>query len=208
MYLALSTVAFAMLVAMPMGIVSAIRPNSAIDRITMLLSFTGVSTPTFWLALMLILILAVRLGWFHTSGYGGLKYLALPMLSLSAYSIGRMAQMVRTSMLDEVGKPYITTARSKGLGEWAVLLRHALRNAAIPIITLAGHELANLANGAVVVEVIFGWPGIGQLAITAIERRDFPVIQADVLVVATAVVVINLVVDVMYAWLDPRIRYE
>jgi peptide/nickel transport system permease protein len=208
MYLALCTVAFSLLIAVPFGILSAVRPGSALDRIVTVLSFAGVSTPTFWLALMLILIFAVRLGWFKTSGYGGLRYLALPALALSAYSIGRLIQMVRSAMLDEINKPYITTARSKGVAERSVLFGHAFRNAAIPVITLAGHEIANLANGAVVVEVIFGWPGVGQLAITAIQRRDFPVIQADVLVVAAAVIAINLLVDITYAWLDPRIRYE
>jgi peptide/nickel transport system permease protein len=207
LYLALSTVAFSTLIALPLGILSAVKPASVADRVTTVLSFAGISTPTFWLALMLILLLAVRFRWFKTSGYGGLQYLALPVLSLSAYIIGRIAQMVRSAMLDEMGKPYVTTARSKGIAERTVILGHALHNAAIPIITLAGHEIANLANGAVVVEVIFGWPGVGQLAITAIERRDFPVIQADVLVVATAVILINFLVDVIYVWVDPRIRY-
>jgi peptide/nickel transport system permease protein len=206
-YLALSAVTFSLLIAVPLGIMSAVRPGSALDRVTTVFSFAGISTPTFWLALMLIIIFAVRLGWFKTSGYGGLRYLVLPVLCLSAYIIGRLMQMVRSAMLDEIGKPYITTARSKGLAERGVLFRHALRNAAIPIVTLAGYEIANLISGAVVVEVIFGWPGVGQLAITAIERRDFPVIQATVLMVATAVITINLLVDITYAWLDPRIRY-
>jgi peptide/nickel transport system permease protein len=197
-----------MLVALPLGIFSALRPGSIADRVTTVFCFAGISVPTFWLALMLILILAVTLRWFKTSGYGGLEYIVLPTLSLSWYTSGRMAQMVRSCMLDEMDRPYLTTARAKGLAEHTVVVVHALRNAAIPIITMTGDQLAHLASGAVIIEVIFGWPGVGQLAIAAIERRDFPVIQADVLVVAAIVILLNLLVDILYGWMDPRIRYQ
>ncbi len=206
--LAFVTITFSLLIAIPVGAFSAFRPRSIADRITTILSFTGISMPTFWLALVLIFLLAIQLRWFKTSGYGGWEYFVLPVLAISAQTIGRMAQLVRSSVLDEICKAYVTTARAKGLRESMVTFRHTLRNAAIPIVTMAGDEIAHLVNGAVVVEVIFGWPGVGQLAMTAIERRDFPVVQADVLVVAAAVVTINLLVDIAYAYLDPRIRYS
>jgi len=156
---------------------------------------------------MLIIAFAVNLNWFKTSGYGGPEYLVLPVLALSVVHIGRIAQVVRSCMLDELSRPYVTTARSKGLREVETIVRHTLRNAAIPVITLTADEVAGLINGAVVIEVIFAWPGIGMLALDAIERRDFPVIQADVLLVASVVVLLNLVVDLTYAYMDPRIRY-
>lgn len=206
-YLTLAVVGFSLLVALPMGIVAAVWPRSAIDRLTTVISVTGVSMPTFWLALMLIIVFAVNLNWFKTSGYGGIEFLVLPVLALSVTHIGRIAQVVRSCMLDELSKPYITTARSKGLQENETVVRHALRNAAIPVITLTADEVAGLINGAVVIEVIFAWPGIGMLALDAIERRDFPVVQADVMLVAAVVVIMNLVVDLAYAYVDPRIRY-
>lgn len=208
LYLAVCTILVTTLTSIPLGVACALFPRSFLDRVTGVLCFTGISMPTFWLALLLILVFAVHLGWFRTSGYGGLPFLVLPVLTLSAVSVGRMTQLVRTSMLDEIDKPYMTTARAKGLLERAVIFRHALRNAAIPIITFVGYEIASLVNGAVVVEVIFGWPGIGQLIMTAIERRDFPIIQANVIVVATLIVLINLVVDIIYGYIDPRIRYS
>jgi len=187
--------------------VAAVWPRSVIDRLTTVLSVTGVSMPTFWLALMLIIVFAVNLGWFKTSGYGGIEYLVLPVMALSVVHIGRISQVVRSCMLDELSRPYVTTARSKGLREQETVVGHALRNAAIPVITLTADEVAGLINGAVVIEVIFAWPGIGMLALDAIERRDFPVIQADVMLVAAVVVLLNLVVDLTYAYVDPRIRY-
>ncbi len=206
-YLTVAVVGFSLLVGIPMGAIAAIWPRSVIDRLTTVISITGISMPTFWLALMLIIVFAVNLRWFKTSGYGGVEYLILPVLALSVVHIGRIAQVVRSCMLDELSRPYVTTARSKGLREADTVVRHALRNAAIPVITLTADEVAGLINGAVVIEVIFAWPGIGQLALDAIERRDFPVVQADVMLVAAVVVLLNLVVDLTYAYLDPRIRY-
>jgi peptide/nickel transport system permease protein len=206
-YLSLVVVGFSLIVALPMGVVAAVWPRSVIDRLTTIISVTGVSIPTFWLALMLIIVFAVQLNWFKTSGYGGVEYIVLPVLALSVVHIGRIAQVVRSCMLDELSKPYVTTARAKGLQEGQAVVKHALRNAAIPVITLTADEVAGLINGAVVIEVIFAWPGIGMLALDAIERRDFPVVQADVMLVAAVVVVMNLVVDLTYAYMDPRIRY-
>src|SRR5581483_1640960 len=192
-YLTLSVIVFALVIALPMGIVAAIWPRSAIDRLTTVIAVTGISMPTFWLALMLIIVFAVNLHWVKTSGYGGLEFLVLPVAALAVVPIGRIGQVVRSCMLDELSRPYITTARSKGLREAQTVVRHALRNAAIPVITLTADEVAGLINGAVVIEVIFAWPGIGFLALDAIQKRDFPVVQADVLLVATAVVLVNLV---------------
>lgn len=206
--LAFSTLFFSLAIALPVGIAAALRPGSVFDRIATVVSIFGLSVPTFWLALLLISVFSVQLGWFKTSGYGGFQYLVLPMLAISAQSIGRLAQVVKTSMLDVLSAQYLVTARSKGLFERFILIRHGLRNALLPIVTIIGDELIGLLNGSVVIEVIFGWPGIGKLTIDAIERRDFAVIQASVIFVALTVIVINLVVDLVYAWLDPRIRYS
>lgn len=206
-YLALTVVTFSLILALPMGIIAAVWQRSPVDRLVTVASIAGISMPTFWLALMLILFFAVELGWFKTSGYGGPEFVVLPVMALSVVHIGRISQVVRSCMLDELSRPYITTARSKGLNEVATVVRHALRNAAIPVITLTADEVAGLINGVVIIEWIFAWPGIGLLALDAIERRDFPVIQADVLLVAAVVVALNLVVDLTYAYVDPRIRY-
>jgi peptide/nickel transport system permease protein len=206
--LAFATLIFSFAIALPVGTAAALRPGSIFDRAATVLSIFGLSVPTFWLALLLIAVFALQLGWFKTSGYGGLQYLILPMLAISAQSIGRLAQVVRTSMLDVLTSQYLVMARSKGLFERVILIRHALRNAMLPIVTIVGDELIGLLNGSVVIEVIFGWPGIGKLTIDAIERRDFVVIQASVVFVAIMVIVVNLLVDLLYAWLDPRIRYS
>lgn len=206
--LAFSTLIFSLAIALPVGIGAALRPGSIFDRIATVASIFGLSVPTFWLALLMITVFSVQQGWFKTSGYGGFEYLVLPMLAIAAQSVGRLAQVVKTSMLDVLGSQYLVTARSKGLFERVVLIRHGLRNALLPIVTIIGDELIGLLNGSVVIEVIFGWPGIGKLTIDAIERRDFAVIQASVIFVALSVIVVNLIVDLIYAWLDPRIRYS
>lgn len=205
--LAFATLGFALVIALPVGVGAALRPGGVFDRIATVTSIFGLSVPTFWLALVLITVFSVELGWFKTSGYGGFQYLVLPVLAIAAQSIGRLAQVVRTSMLDVLTAPYLVTARSKGLFEYVILVRHALRNAMLPIVTIIGDEIIGLLNGSVVIEVIFGWPGIGKLTIDAIERRDFAVIQASVIFVALVVILVNLIVDLVYAWLDPRIRY-
>lgn len=207
LYLASVTLALALPLAVLLGIVSALWPRSVADRVVTLVSLTGVSTADFWLGLMLILVFAVRLNWLPTSGFGGLQYVILPALALAFRPLGRVSQVVRSSMLDELSKNYVTTARAKGIGERGVILFHTLKNAAIPIITLSGDEAAALLNGAVVIETLFGWPGVGVLLIQAIERRDLPVIEAAVITIAAMIVTVNLVVDLIYARLDPRIRY-
>ena len=207
LYLAGVTLLLAIPISIVLGIVSAIKPRSLADRVVTVVSLTGVSTADFWLGLMLILLFAVQLGWLPTSGFGGLNYVILPALALAVRPMGRISQIVRGSMLDELTKPYVTTARSKGLRERFVIFSHALKNAAIPAVTLSGDEAAALLNGAVVIETLFGWPGVGILLIQAIERRDLPLIEAAVVTIAVMIVVVNLLVDLTYALIDPRVRY-
>jgi peptide/nickel transport system permease protein len=206
--LAAATVAIAMSIAFVLGILAALRPLSVFDRAVSAVSLIGMTVPSFWLGLVLIMVFAVHLDLVPTSGTGGPEYLILPVITLTWPILGRMAQVVRTSVLEQLSSPYIMTARAKGLRERVVLLRHVARNALIPVITVAGLAFVGIANGAVIVETVFGWPGIGKLMIDAIERRDFAVIQAVVFVVAVVVVLLNLFLDLCYAAIDPRIRYE
>ena len=208
LYLAAATLGFAIPVAILLGIISAIRPRSIADRFVTVFSLAGVSTADFWLGLMLILLFAVQLGWLPTSGYGGIDYVILPAAALALRPIGRISQVVRSAMLDEMNKGYITTARAKGLSDRVVIMGHTLKNAAIPILTMMGDEAASLLNGAVVIETLFGWPGIGILLIQAIEKRDLPLIEASVIVIAIMIIGINLLVDLTYSIIDPRVRYE
>ncbi len=208
----LTLAAAALALALPLGItlgaLSALRPWSRIDRITNVISLGGVSIVEFWLALMLILIFPVRLGWFKTSGYGGIEYFVLPALTLCYKPLGRIAQITRSALLDELAKPYVKAARARGLRERRVVFVHALKNAAVPVLTISGDELAALLNGAIIVETVFGWPGIGRLTIQALERRDLPMVEATVFVVAIFIIVTNLLVDMAYTWLNPRIRFS
>jgi peptide/nickel transport system permease protein len=205
--LAFTTALIAIPTAIIVGTISAIRPRSWIDRLLTVVSLGGVSTAEFWLGLMLILFFAVQLGWLPTSGYGGLDHTILPALTLAFRPIGRIAQVARGAMLDEMSKPYVVTARSKGLAERVCTFGHAFRNAAIPIITLAGDETASLLNGAVVVETVFGWAGIGSLLIQSIGQRDLPLVEATVFVISIMIISLNLLVDVVYTRVDPRIRF-
>ena len=206
-YLATVTLFIAFPLAILLGIISAIRPRSLIDRFVTVISLSGVSTADFWLGLMLILVFAVQLGWLPTSGYGGPQYVALPALALAMRPMGRLSQVVRSAMIDEMSKPYMTTARAKGLKERTVIMSHALKNGFIPVLTLAGDEAAVMLNGAVVIETLFGWPGVGILLIQAIELRDLPLIEASVITIAVMIVTVNLVVDLLYTLLDPRVKY-
>ena len=207
LYLAGATLLVAVPLALLLGIISALKPRSLADRVVTVVALAGVSTADFWLGLMLILFFAVRLDLVPTSGYGGLTFVALPAATLAVRPIGRISQVVRSSMLDEMRAGYVTTARAKGLGERIVVLGHTLKNAAIPIVTLMGDEAASLLNGAVVIETLFGWPGVGILLIQAIEKRDLPLIEASVIVIAVMIVGVNLLVDLAYTLIDPRVRY-
>lgn len=207
LYLSFVTMLIAVPLAVVLGTISAMKPRSIADRVVTIFSLGGVSIASFWLGLMLILVFAVELRWFRTSGFGGFEYVILPALTLAFSPIGRISQVTRSSMLDECSKPYVTTARSKGLSERVCIFYHSLKNAAIPVITICGDQWAGLLNGAVVVETVFGWPGMGFLLIQAIERRDLPLVEAAVFVIAVTIILLNLLVDLAYAYLDPRVRY-
>ena len=200
----------AMAIAVPlglgMGVIAAAYPRHLADRLVTVLSLAGVSIVQFWLGLMLIVLFAVQLGWLPTGGYGEPGHVILPALTLAARPIGRIAQVARSAMLDELAKPYVVTARAKGVAEWRVILLHALRNAAIPIITMIGDELSALLTGAILVEKIFAWPGIGLLIIDSLSRSDLPIIQVSIAVVATLVIIVNLLVDFAYRIIDPQIQ--
>ena len=201
------------MVGIPIGMLAARRPRGFMDRLVNILSFAIISIPDFWLALMLILIIALQFDLLPTSGFTGLgpsgwKYIILPALALSPRVLGRNAQITRATMIEEMGKQYVATARSKGLAENTLLYTHVLKNAAISIVTLMGDELAGFMNGATITETIFGWPGLGKLLIDSINARDLPVITATVFVVALMVMLINVVVDLIYTYLDPRIQYK
>jgi peptide/nickel transport system permease protein len=204
--LTLAALAIAVVVAVPAGIVSAVKRGTMVDRMAMAGAVAGQAVPIFWLALLLIALFGVRLRWLPVYGSGSLAHFVLPAVSLSTIIMGRLARLVRSSMLEVLGQDYVRTARAKGLGEWRVLALHSLKNASIPIVTLLGLQFAQLLGGAVVTETIFAWPGIGRLVVEAIFNRDFPVVQGVVLVVSLIFVAVNVLVDVSYAVLDPRIR--
>ncbi len=206
--LTLLALCLSVVLALVFGLISAIRRYSAVDNVVMLLALFGQSMPNFWLGIMLILIFAVQFGWLPSQGFGegNIKYLLLPTLTLAAPGLARLTRLVRSGMLEVLGQDYVRTARAKGLRESGVILRHALKNAAIPLVTIVGLDLGALLGGAVVTEQIFAWPGVGLEVVLAINGRDFPVVQAAVFVVATSFVLINLVVDILYTWLDPRVR--
>lgn len=205
--LAVAAMLISVTLAIPIGIISATRRNSIYDVIGMLGALLGQSIPNFWLGIMLILIFGVYLRWFPISGRGGLAHLILPAVTLSTYFLARNTRLVRSSMLEVLGQDYITTARAKGLAEWIVLYKHALKNALIPLVTVVGLDAASLLGGAVITEAIFAWPGVGRLTIQAIYAKDLPLVQACVAMLATSFVFFNLVVDIAYSFLDPRIRY-
>ncbi len=203
--LAAGTLAMVVPLALIAGIYSARRPGSFIDRAVTFLSMAAVSMADFWLGLLLIAIFAVGLGWLPTSGYGGMSYLLLPMVTLGLRPLARISQVTRANLINEMRRRYVLVGRSKGLSEAGALVHHALRNVAIPIITVISSEAVALLNGAVVIETVFGWPGIGSLLISAINARDFPVIQSTVMVIAVMVIIVNLAVDLAYLAIDPRI---
>lgn len=198
----------AVVVGVSAGIISAIRPYSWMDTVVMLVALAGLSMPVFWSGLMLILVFAVWLGWLPAVGTGGLAHLVLPAVTLGMSTAAIIARMSRSSMLEVLRSDYIRTARAKGLAEAAVVNRHAFRNALIPVITVVGLQMGTLLSGAVLTETVFAWPGIGRLLVEGILARDYPIVQASVLVVAMAFVMVNLMVDVLYAVVDPRIHYD
>jgi ABC-type dipeptide/oligopeptide/nickel transport system permease component len=206
--LAFAALALAVAVALPLGILAALHRGRLADVLAMAFAVVGQATPYFWMGIMLILIVSVELAWLPTSGRGTLAHLILPAVTLGTHFAASLARLTRTSMLEVLGQHFVTTARAKGLPERAVILAHALKNAAVPIVTLIGLQFGTLLGGAVVTETIFAWPGVGRLAVQSIFVRDYPVVQVGVLVLALAFVLINLLVDLLYGFLDPRIRSE
>lgn len=199
--------AFSLIVALFVGSVSAMRRGSLVDRAAMTLVLLGQSVPNFWLGLMLVLVFATQLNWLPTAGSGSWQHLILPTITLGFFSLARLTRLVRSELLTVTSRDYIRTARAKGLPRALIFRRHALRNVAIPVITVLAIDFGLLMGGAVVTETIFAWPGIGRLMIQAIGQRDFPILQAGVFVVALMVVIANLLADLAYAWFDPQVSY-
>lgn len=208
--LAFSAMVVATLIGLIVGVISAVRPYSIWDRLSMTFALAGISVPVFWVGLILILIVAVQLKLLPPSGFGGgnIKYLILPAITLGTRSAAFIARMTRANMLEVIHEDYVRTARAKGLREFWVINKHALRNVLIPIITVLGMDFGSYLSGSVLTESIFGWPGLGRYTLLAILKRDFPVIQGAVLFMAVVFVSINLIVDLLYSVLDPRIRYR
>jgi ABC-type dipeptide/oligopeptide/nickel transport system permease component len=198
----------ALCLAIPAGIVSAVRRNTAVDYVSTVVALLGQAMPTFWLGIMLILVFSVRLNWLPSSGRGGLEHLILPAITLGLFTTARITRLTRSGMLEVLGQDYIRTARAKGVGEPPVVWKHALKNASIPIVTIVGIELGTLLGGSVITETIFAWPGVGRLSVQAIFNRDYPVVQSAVFLLASTFVIVNFLVDIVYTYLDPRIRYR
>ena len=198
----------ALALAIPVGIVSAVRRNTSIDYISTVVALLGQAMPTFWLGIMLILVFSVRLNWLPSSGRGDVEHLILPAITLGLFTTARITRLTRSGMLEVLGQDYIRTARAKGMGEPPVVWKHALKNAAIPIVTIVGIELGTLLGGSVITETIFAWPGVGRLSVQAIFNRDYPVVQSAVFLLASTFVIVNFLVDVVYTYLDPRIRFR
>jgi len=205
--LALCAMALTVLVGVSIGIVAAVRQGTAYDYAGTVLAVLGQSLPNFWLGIMLMLLFGVTLRWLPTSGFHGWPSLVLPSVTLAAFPTALVARLTRSSLLEILGQEYIRTGRAKGLGEPRVVLRHALKNATIPLLTVLGLQIGTLLGGAVITESIFAWPGMGKLVVDAIFFRDFPVVQTILILSATIFVVINLLVDLLYTVIDPRIRY-
>ena len=206
--LALASMAVAIALGVPLGLIAALGRNSWLDVAAMGVALLGVAMPSFWLGFLLIFVFSLHLGWLPATGGGDLPHLVMPAIALGTIAAAIIARLTRSSMLEVLGQDYVRTARAKGLGGFAVVVRHALRNALIPVVTVFGLQFGNLLAGAVIVETVFSRPGLGRLIVGAILSKDFPLVQGTVLFVATAYVLINVVVDVAYAYVDPRIRIE
>ena len=206
--LASAGLALAIVLGLAMGLLAAMRPYSWIDTASMVFALWGVSMPSFWLGLLLMYVFCFRLGWLPITGYGGLRRLILPAVVLGSVHASFIARLTRSSMLEVMSQDYITTARAKGLSEQLVVYRHALKNAMISVVTVLGLQVGSVLSGTVVLETVFARQGIGRLAVTAILRKDFPVVQGTVLFIALGYVITNLLVDISYGFFDPRIRYE
>nr|CBH39678.1 ABC transporter, permease protein [uncultured archaeon] len=206
--LAIASMVVSLLIAIPIGIISATKQYSVIDNVSMVGALIGVSMPNFWLGLLLMLLFSLYLGLLPVCGYGGIKHMILPAITLGTGMAALITRLTRSSMLEVLRQDYITTARAKGLREKVIIYKHALKNALIPVVTVIGLQFGWALEGAVIVETIFAWPGVGKLLVDSIFARDFAMIQGCVLFVAVIFVLVNLMVDISYAYLDPRIRYE
>jgi ABC-type dipeptide/oligopeptide/nickel transport system permease component len=204
--LGLTAFGLAVLLAIPVGVLSAVRRNSLIDHAAMSLALVGQSAPTFFIGILFILLVSVKAGLLPTSGRGGWEHLVLPAVTLGLFAMASIARLTRSAVLEVLHADYIRTARAKGLAEALVVVKHTLKNAAIPIVTITGLQFGGLLAGAVVTETVFAWPGIGRLAIQSIYNRDYPVVQCVVFLSAAMFVVVNLAIDMIYGLLDPRIR--
>ena len=204
--LALAGIGVSVIIGVSTGIISAVKRNTIYDYTSMAAAISGVCIPNFWLGLLLIMIFSVSLGWLPTGGRGGLKFLILPTIALSARLIAIIARLTRSTMLEVISGDYIRTARAKGLSERIILARHALRNAMIPLVTIVGLQFGSLLAGSIVVETVFAWPGMGSLFINAVNTRDYPMVQGITLVYTIAFMLVNLFTDLSYGFLDPRVR--
>ena len=198
----------AIAIGFPLGLLAALRPNTWIDSLSMLIAVAGLAMPSFWLCMLLIFFFSVHLGWFPATGQGGLERLVLPVFALGYYAASLIARLVRSATLEVLRQDYITTARAKGLAGSVVMYRHVMRNALIPVITILGVQFGFLLGGTVIVETIFGRPGIGRLLVDGILYQDYRVVQATIVFIATGFLTTNLVVDIIYGLIDPRIRYD
>ncbi len=205
--LAMGAMIVAVLISLPVGVLAAKRPNGMFDTVILSFVLMGQSVPTFWLGIMLIFLFAVKLHIFPTSGSGTIVHLILPAVTLSTFMIALLVRLVRSGLIEVLGEDYVRTARAKGLCEFLVVNHHALRNALIPVVTIVGLQIARLMGGALITETVFSWPGLGLLAISAINARDYPLVQACILTTALVFVLMNFLVDILYTHLDPRIRY-
>ena len=205
--LAVASMAVAIAIGVPLGLMAALFRSSWFDAGSMIVALLGVSMPSFWLGLLMIVTFSLHLGWFPATGGGDLWHLVLPAVTLGMIASAIIARLTRSSMLEVLGQDYVRTARAKGLAWWGVVVRHALKNALIPVITIFGLQFGNLLAGAVIVETVFSRPGLGRLIVGGSLAKDFPLVQGTVLFVATAYVLINVLVDITYAFVDPRIRF-
>ena len=206
--LAFSAIIFAILVAVPMGIIAAVKRNSLFDYSSMGVALGLQSMPTFWFAIMLVLVFSVTFNIFPTSGRGSFSQLVLPTVALGSFYMAMISRLTRSGLLEVLSEDYIRTARAKGVKEYLVVFKHALKNSLIPLVTVVGLEFGRLLGGAVITETVFEWPGVGKLAVTAINQRDYPVVQAVVFVLAVTFVLVNFFTDLLYSYLDPRIRFD
>jgi peptide/nickel transport system permease protein len=204
--LALAGLAVAVLLGVPLGMIAAARRGSAVDTAAMTLALVGTSVPSFWLGLLLIIVFGVQLGWLPVSGYGSLRHLLMPAFVLGGFYAAQVSRLTRTSLLEVLAQDFVRTARAKGLAARAVLLKHVLRNAALPVLTVVGLDFGRMLGGAVVVETIFAWPGMGRLAVQAVLGRDFPVVQGAVIMGAAIFLSVNVIIDLLYGFIDPRLR--